>query len=552
MPIQFLSKTFSETFQKEKDGFHFLFLLEPNDKNLEYFYKQIQTKIPCSYDLQKKEIKKQSWSSSCSPQSQIFYFPKSILYLYYYDIQNIRCSKIKPSQYTQWKSCIEHFLHSLPNMNHPIYIHLPKFLEDDKNNENDKNSEDNENFTIGLWNSIFNFCRKKNSKELIEFWNKTNLFICSSLFKNKKEINQHFFYGQFFTLRNELAYIIELNPSLKNNETLSHYYSKNLLNRKDWYFPSYCSISNKKKYLPTFGSYSTHILNEKELKKENCNLILAVNQGSKYKSYMHCITYMSDFYKKNKRNGKPFLLVGKGVTYDTGGMSLKSDKYLLSMETDMAGSALSFIFLKFVQYMYPEKYNFIKYHEIQAVIPICENIIDGKSLKVGQIIMSRSKIPVAIMNTDAEGRLILADAISYGFDKYKPEYIMDVATLTGEAETITNKNMNIVCIKNMDSKKIENWKQIMKEKEEPILQFPYYGEYETMMRKKDGTLLNIRYDQKSDIIQSIGFIGNFIPNDMKWIHMDLSQMIQGNLENDTYFASGSGLLSILELIKQLD
>ncbi|MBC7531663.1 MAG: hypothetical protein H7318_08805 [Oligoflexus sp.] len=156
-----------------------------------------------------------------------------------------------------------------------------------------------------------------------------------------------------------------------------------------------------------------------ELKKEKMNLLLAVGQGSQ-KSPARCY-YLTHKLTPGK---KPVMLLGKGITFDTGGINVKAfESFVNAMKNDMGGAALmSHLFMALVKSGYSEP--------LVLAIPSCENLVDANSMKPGSLIQSRKGPKVFIEHTDAEGRLILVDALSYGEDNYSPSVTLTAATLT--------------------------------------------------------------------------------------------------------------------------
>ncbi len=164
------------------------------------------------------------------------------------------------------------------------------------------------------------------------------------------------------------------------------------------------------------------IMSEKELKKEKLNLILGVSAGSTQDAKLVKLTY-----KNKPKNKQPIMIVGKGVTFDAGGLNIKTS-WMEAMKMDMAGAATVLGLFKIL-----EKYD-VPAHII-GLVPTTENLLGGTAYKPGDIIKSYSGKTIEINNTDAEGRLILADALAYGTKKFKPECIIDMATLTGACIT---------------------------------------------------------------------------------------------------------------------
>lgn len=170
-------------------------------------------------------------------------------------------------------------------------------------------------------------------------------------------------------------------------------------------------------------------LDESEIKEAGMDLLLAVGQGATLSpSRMHIVHYKPDDLNVNKTH-KPLLMVGKGITFDTGGLNVKAhERFVNTMKNDMAGAALvSSVFMALVR-------SGVEF-PITLIIPSCANVIDQKSLKPGTIIKSYSGKNVIVDHTDAEGRLILADAISYAQDHFPPAKTLIAASLTTASMT---------------------------------------------------------------------------------------------------------------------
>jgi leucyl aminopeptidase len=163
----------------------------------------------------------------------------------------------------------------------------------------------------------------------------------------------------------------------------------------------------------------TTIFDKKWLEKEGMGLLLAVNRSSSFDPFLIQVAYKGDPHSKEH-----IVLVGKGVTYDTGGLSLKPTDNMLTMKCDMAGAATVLAALKTAAAL-KLKVN------ITAIAPVTENCIGSKSYKLGDVYRSYTGKTVEITNTDAEGRLILADALGYVVKQLHPTYLIDLATLTG-------------------------------------------------------------------------------------------------------------------------
>jgi leucyl aminopeptidase len=162
------------------------------------------------------------------------------------------------------------------------------------------------------------------------------------------------------------------------------------------------------------------IIEEVEAKRLGMNLFLAVGNGSQHASKL----IVCEYFNTNK-NERPTVLIGKGITFDTGGLNLKLGSSMNEMIMDMTGGAVCIATLKAVSDLKLKK-------NLIVIVPAVENAIGGESYRPGDIIKSMEGLTVEIDDTDAEGRLVLADSITYS-KKYNPKYLFDVATLTGAA-----------------------------------------------------------------------------------------------------------------------
>ena len=188
------------------------------------------------------------------------------------------------------------------------------------------------------------------------------------------------------------------------------------------------NIMNSKKILSIIKknlakNIKLDILEESKLKKDGFNLILSVNNASKNKPYLLVLKYMP--LKKKK----PCVLIGKGVTFDNGGTNLKYGSFH-DMKTDMTGASVVFSTINLLAKQKIKK-------NVIALIPLVENMLNENATRPGDIIVSHSKRTVEITNTDAEGRLIMADCLSYS-KKFNPRYIVNVSTLTGQVGKFFN------------------------------------------------------------------------------------------------------------------
>jgi len=251
---------------------------------------------------------------------------------------------------------------------------------------------------------------------------------------------------------------------------------------------------------------STTILDKKQIEKEQLNLLLAVSRGSSVEPKFIVISYKGDPSSKDQ-----IALVGKGITYDSGGLSLKPTNAMLDMKSDMGGAATvlgalySLILLK-------AKVN------VSVVIPTCENSIGSKSYKIGDVYQSYSKKMVEITNTDAEGRLVLADALSFTVKNLKPKSIINLATLTGGVVVALGDEIAGYFSNDDDvSKKIDD---AARETDELLWKLPLHLSYNEMLKSKIADIKNSAGREASSI-QGALFLHYFV-EDTPWAHIDIA------------------------------
>lgn len=191
-----------------------------------------------------------------------------------------------------------------------------------------------------------------------------------------------------------------------------------------------------KKIAKTDPKIKATILNGKQIEKNGLNLIKAVSSGSNQDPKLIILEY-----KNSTKNKKPLLIAGKGVTFDAGGLNIKGSGNIETMKMDMGGAATTLGLFQLLT-----KSN-LKLHVI-GVIPTVENLVGASAYKPGDIIKAYNGKTIEITNTDAEGRLILADALAYGVKKYKPEAIIDLATLTGACIVALGNTRTGLCSNN--------------------------------------------------------------------------------------------------------
>ncbi len=253
-----------------------------------------------------------------------------------------------------------------------------------------------------------------------------------------------------------------------------------------------------------------NIYDEKKLKKMGMNTLLSVGQGSVRGSYLVTIEW-----KGLKDKSKPLAFVGKGVCFDTGGISLKPAKFMEDMTYDMAGSAVVVGLMKSLA-LRKAKINAV------GVVGLVENMPGGNALRPGDILKSYSGQTVEVLNTDAEGRLVLADALTYTEKKFKPEFIVDLATLTGAI--IVSLGSEYAGLFSNDDKLSKQLINVGEHVEEKVWRMPLNKNFDKLIDSKNADMQNINYVGGAGSTTAAQFLQRFILNKTPWAHLDIAGM----------------------------
>ena len=252
------------------------------------------------------------------------------------------------------------------------------------------------------------------------------------------------------------------------------------------------------------------IFDEKKLKRFGMNSLLGVGMGSIRGSYLVTMEW-----KGAKNNTRPLAFVGKGVTFDTGGYSLKPAKFMEDMTYDMAGSAAVVGLMKTLA-LRKAKVNAV------GVVGLVENMISGVAQRPGDIVRSYSGKTVEVLNTDAEGRLVLADALTYTERKFKPKFIIDLATLTGAIiVSLGSEFAGLFSNNDILSEQLIN---AGKKVEEKLWRMPLHKNYDKLIDSKNADMQNINYVGGAGSTTAAQFLQRFILNRTPWAHLDIAGM----------------------------
>jgi leucyl aminopeptidase len=280
------------------------------------------------------------------------------------------------------------------------------------------------------------------------------------------------------------------------------------------------------------------VLDHNDLKKEGLGLLYGVGKGSENQPRLVVMNYNAG------RKYPTIGIVGKGITFDSGGTSLKdSDETLFDMKRDMSGAG-AVLGLMYVLGQIKPKINVI------GLLPLAENMLSGNSYKPGDILMSYCGKTVEIFNTDAEGRLVMADALSYVQENYKLDYLIDVATLTGAVMRTAGPSM--IGLFGNDNRLLERVRKAGILSGEEMFDFPIYEGYRVRVKSHFADLKNISYKGPAAITSAM-FLEEFVEKGMKWAHLDIAAMGTQNGEGTfkTRGATGVGVLTLINLVMGL-
>ncbi len=363
---------------------------------------------------------------------------------------------------------------------------------------------------------------------------------------NKKSDLEALVYG--FLQKDFLYSVYKKNSSFnkfKTNFKLSKKYSS-LLNSINFLKELVSEPSNiiypKTFVKRTLGQISKKNVNIKTLNKDNIkkiglNCLLAVSQGSQRDPFV------MEFSKKNSKNNVDILFVGKGVCFDSGGISIKPSGGMEDMKWDMAGSAVA---VSIIKYLSEIKTNF----NYAGIVGLVENMPSGTAYKPGDVIKSYKGINVEVLNTDAEGRLVLADIITYGCKKYKPKIVIDFATLTGAIMVALGQHY--AGLFSNDDKLADTLYQSGQDTNEKVWRMPLHDDFDKELNSPFVDLKNIGAGRYGGSVTAAQFLQRFVPQDTKWVHLDIAGTTwknAGDIMNNKG-STGFGLTLIADFISK--
>lgn len=323
-------------------------------------------------------------------------------------------------------------------------------------------------------------------------------------------------------------------------------FTKDIINEIPQVYTPVKMANDAEKLAKSLKNTICEIYDEKYLKNEKMNAFLAVSQASPNKPRLIHLTY-----KPKSKALKKIVFVGKGLTYDSGGLSLKPSDYMLTMKSDKSGAAACMGIIKAADELELP-------FEIHAVLGATENMISGSSYKPDDVIISRSGVSIEVKNTDAEGRLVLADCLSWAQDNIKPDLLIDLATLTGACVVGLGEYTSGVLGNNY---KLQSDFKQNAEKSGEFLTILEFNDYLKELIKSDiADVSNTASSRYGGCITAGLFLDKFIKDKNKdiWLHLDIAgpAFVQKAWGYNQAGASGAGVRAniyyLLNLISKKD
>jgi len=293
-------------------------------------------------------------------------------------------------------------------------------------------------------------------------------------------------------------------------------------------------VTAAKKIAASSPAISAKIMTAAQAKKAGFTAFLSVAQGSDTDPYVIHLTY------KPKKAQRSIALVGKGITFDTGGLSLKPAEHMMGMHSDMAGAAAVLGAFQSLTQLKPAV-------TVHGIIAACENMVSGAAYRPNDVITAKNGKTIEVLNTDAEGRITLADALTYATEQ-KPDVIIDLATLTGACVVALGEN--VAGLWGTDHSFMQQIQQAGVEAGERIETMPMPEEYAKQLDSSVADLRNIGTSRYGGAITAAMFLRNFV-DDTPWAHMDIAGPAYNDAAQVGYIGrggSGFGVRTLLNLV----
>jgi leucyl aminopeptidase len=301
------------------------------------------------------------------------------------------------------------------------------------------------------------------------------------------------------------------------------------------------TFAKEAKKLAKENNLSCKIYGEDYLKKNNMNSMMAVGRASRHESKLIHLTY------KPKNPKKKIVLVGKGLTYDCGGLSIKTDSYMVTMKSDKSAGCAVLGIMRIISKL---GLNI----EVHGIIGAVENMVGGDAFKPDDVLTAKNGTTIEVKNTDAEGRLVLADCLCYAQDEVNNiDNIIDLATLTGACVVGVGEYTSAV----MGNNKMLNYEMVQSALDcgELATSLPFNRYLKKTLKSEIADICNMSNTRYGGAITAGMFLDNFIKdeNKQKWLHIDIAgpAFVEQSWGYNPFGASGAGVRMVVEFIKTL-
>ncbi|WP_313489936.1 leucyl aminopeptidase [Exiguobacterium sp.] len=294
------------------------------------------------------------------------------------------------------------------------------------------------------------------------------------------------------------------------------------------------ALADEARFIAERHGHDLRIIDKEEMEALGMGALLAVNQGSVIPPKLIVLEYKGSVEA-------PIAVVGKGVTFDTGGYSIKPKDGIVGMKGDMGGAAAVLGLFEALGQLKPDVH-------VIGVIPATDNMISGDAFKPDDVITSMAGKTIEVLNTDAEGRLVLADAVTY-VKEYQPKAIIDLATLTGGV--LVALGTEITGALTNDASLYERFEQVTKETNEMVWQMPYVDAFIKQVRRSDVADLNNSPGRMGHMIFGGAFVGEFV-GDTPWLHLDIAGTSEQNQASEIGPKGATGVMvrSLYRFVEQ--
>ena len=285
------------------------------------------------------------------------------------------------------------------------------------------------------------------------------------------------------------------------------------------------------------GGMKLTVFDRKEITAMGMGALAGVAQGTDEPPKFIVLEYFGSDESQN-----PKILVGKGLTFDAGGISIKPSSKMDEMKYDMCGSAVVLGVFKALAALKPKL-------NVVGIVPSTENLVGAKAYKPGDILTAYNGKTIEVLNTDAEGRLILADGLSYASKHYEPEYILDFATLTGAV--LVALGHVAAGVLGTDEDLMRLVKESSVNAEEKVWELPLWPEFCKQVKSKIADVKNTGAARQAGTIAGAAFLKEFVGDRIPWVHFDIAGTAWGGKPTSIDpkgSATGWGVRLVLDLI----